>query len=176
MVSILDYFKNSYVLWVYRDYKDVASSNLKKFGLVNGINNLRPIINAEPHNWRSEGVSEEEKDLVFRYFSEDMKPHDAAVLFWYLRNNLFFRLKLDENPRVIMCKYEHLIENPKTVLARIYKICDQQFPGERISKEIHSKSIKKGKDIDISPEIDLVANELLMKLDEAFYKKNPEYS
>lgn len=176
ILELLDYFNNSYALWIYRDYNDVASSDLKEFGLMSGINNLRPIVDLEPYNWRSEGVSEEERNLILRYFSEDMKPHDAAVLFWYLRNNIFFRLKLEANPRVIVCKYEHLIANPEIVLAKIYKICNQEFPGERIFKEIHSKSIGKGKSIDISPEIDLMANELLMRLDEVFYKNNPEYT
>jgi hypothetical protein len=175
ILKLLDFFENSYALWIYRDYKDVASSDIKKFGLMNGINSLRPSILREPKNWRSEGVSEEERNLIKKYFSESMNPYDAAVLFWYLRNNLFYRLNLDENSKVILCKYEYLIANPKAVITKIYKTCNQKFPGERILNEIHLKSFGKGKSIDVSPEIESIANNLLQKFDASFYNKNPEY-
>jgi hypothetical protein len=41
---------------MFRNYESVASSNLKVFGINNGINDLKPIINDDKNNWRSEKV------------------------------------------------------------------------------------------------------------------------
>jgi hypothetical protein len=173
---LLDYFSESKALWVYRDFKDVASSNLIKFGIQNGIKNLRPIVNDDKNNWRSENVTEDERKLICRFFSEEMNPYDAAVLFWILRNNIYFKQKMDKNPRVLICKYEHFIKYPDKVLKDIYGSLNQIFPGDNITKSIHSKSVHKGKDLDISDEIEQLAIDLLNKLDHSFCEKNPQYA
>ncbi len=173
-LKLLNHFKNGKALWVYRHYKDVAASDLKQFGLKNGIRNLR-IINNNTDNWRSENVSDEERQIILRYFSKDMNPYDAAVLFWFLRNNLFFRLGLDINQRVLLCKYQYLVKFPGRVIRDIYKKSEQNFPGDKIYKEIHTGSIKKGKNIPLSPEIEKLAQDLLNRLDKVFNEKNPSF-
>jgi hypothetical protein len=87
---------------MFRGYKDVASSNIKYFGLTNGTNDLIPIVNHEPNNWRSENVSSHVRETILKYFSKDMNPYDAAVLFWFARNSIYFDRELDENPRVML--------------------------------------------------------------------------
>lgn len=174
ILKLLDYFEGSKALWLFRDYKDVAASNLKTFGIRNGINDIRPIVEKHPNNWRSEGVLENTRKIILRHFSEKMNPHDAAVLFWYSRNRLFFDLGLDTNPQVLMCKYEHLIAKPGEVFCNIYKDLGQDFPGEKITKEIHSSSFGKGKDIDLSPAVDKLAKELLEQLDNVYSTKWPD--
>jgi hypothetical protein len=173
ILKLLDYFEGSKALWLFRDYKDVAASNLKLFGMQNGINNLRPIVENQPHNWRSEGVSETTREIILQYFAEEMNPYDAAVLFWLARNRLFFELGLEMNPRVLMCKYEHLTVEPSEVFKNIYQGIGQRFPGESITAEIHSSSLKKGKGIKISPAIDELAKEMLKRLDQAYASKQP---
>ncbi len=170
--KLLDYFENSKALWLYRHYKDVASSNLKNFGVRNGIDDLRPMVKNQPENWRSEKVSEDVRKTVLEHFSEDMNPHDAAALFWYARNSLFFELKLDEHPNVMMCRYEDLVADPLKMVERVYRFVDHDFPGEKIIKEAHRESLGKGKSITLSPEIDLLCKELLEKLDKVYQTKN----
>ncbi|MCB0187535.1 MAG: hypothetical protein KDE31_24875, partial [Caldilineaceae bacterium] len=103
--EILRCFPNARALWLYRHYKDVAASNLQAFGMDNGINDLRPIVRGESQNWRSEGTSAETREQVSKFFHETMNPYDAAALFWYARNRLFFELALDTNERVRLCQY-----------------------------------------------------------------------
>ncbi|QTA91882.1 sulfotransferase family protein [Desulfonema magnum] len=167
-LNLLDYFPNSGALWMYRNYKDVAASNLRRFGLKNGINNLRPVIEKEPHNWRSEHVSEEVRKIVIRYFAEDMNPYDAAALFWFVRNHFFFELKLDQHPRVMMCRYENFVANPLENMQQIYKFLGHDFPGAQILTEVHPSSVGKGKTIKLSPDIELLCEELLEKLNHAW--------
>jgi len=168
VLKLLDYFEGSKSLWLFRDYKDVAASNLKKFGTGNGIKDLRPIVEAQPNNWRSEGVSEETRRIMQQHFSETMNPYDAAVLVWYTRNRIFFDLSLGENPNVFMCKYEHLVAEPGEVFSNIYQELGQDFPGDQITQVIHSSSLRKGKDIELSPAIDELAKDLLERLNESY--------
>ena len=92
-LKLLNYFQGSKALWMYRHYKDVASSNLTLFGIENGINNLRPIVENDSQNWRSENVPENVRKVVFDHFSEDMNPYDAAVR----KDHLFRRSVLTED-------------------------------------------------------------------------------
>jgi hypothetical protein len=150
----------------------VASSNLRLFGIKNGINDLRPIVENQPDNWRAEKVSDNTRKIILKYFSENMNPYDAAVLFWLARNHPLFELGLDKNPDVRVLRYEDLIMSPVESVSDIYGYLGQNFPGNKIIKEIHSYSIKKGRDIELSPEIDQLAHELLDRLDKAYHIKN----
>ena len=150
---------------MYRNYKDAASSDLARFGIKNGVNNIRPIVDNTPENWRSEKVSEQTRKIIVRHFCEKMNPYDAAVLFWFSRNSLFFELGLDTNPNVLMCPYEELVRFPAKVVSATYGILGQNYPGDKIVTKVHSRSISKGKDVQLSPEIDNLAKELLDKLD-----------
>ena len=171
ILQLLDYFDGSKALWIYRDYKGVAASNLKMFGIRNGIDDIRSIAQNEPENWRSEKVSENTRQIILKHFSENMNPYDAAVLFWYARNRLFFDLGLDKMPAVLMCKYEDLVSSPIKVFCNIYSNLGQNFPGEKILQEVFSDSLRKGREIEISPAIEELANELLDQLDEVYLNK-----
>jgi hypothetical protein len=170
-LELLNYFDNSKAMWLYRHYQDVAASNLKLFGIDNGIKNLRPIVANETENWRSQHVSPQVRTIVLKHFSEEMKPYDAAALFWFVRNSLFFELNLKENPRVMMCKYETLVAEPAENVKKIYNFIDCDFPGEKLVAEVKSTSVGRGKRIELSPEIESLCQDLLEKLNEVFIQK-----
>jgi len=166
--ELLDYFSNSTALWMFRNYKGVAASNLKRFGVDNGIKDLRPIVNNEPGNWRSEMVSGHVRETISKFFSDDMNPYDAAVLFWFARNSIFFDLELDKNPKVMMCSYEDFVLDPEKYVRNIYRWAGQTYPGMNITTDVHSNSMKKGKGIELSPEIEQLAIDLNHKLEAAY--------
>ena len=66
--ELLDYFEGSKVLWMYRDYRDVALSNLDHFSHNNGYNNIKPILQNDPDNWRSEKVIRSRSKNYLRIF------------------------------------------------------------------------------------------------------------
>lgn len=162
---LLNEFDNSKAIWIYRNYRDIASSNRIMFGEKNGINDLRPIVNGEVDNWRSEKVTREVKKVVHKFFSKDMTSSDAAVLFWYVRNSLYFDLGLDKNPDVVLCRYEDLVVSPQSVMESIYRRLGRRFPGSRICEGVDSSSLQKGKNLVLAPEIELLSSQLLSKLD-----------
>lgn len=170
--KLLNYFEGSRAVWMYRNCKDVVSSNLKHWGMNNGINNLRAIVRNEPDNWRAENVSEDTKDIVLKHFSENMNPYDAAALFWLARNRLFFELKLDRHPAVKMCKYEDLVTRPESVMRGIYSFLGCPYPAEPITDEVHGESQKKGQDVQLSPEIEQMCKAMLEGLDRVYRSKS----
>jgi len=170
-LRLLDYFENSHALWVYRDYRDVALSNLEHFSRHNGFNNIKPILDNDQTNWRAEHVSDEVRNTVSTHH-QNLKKMDAAVLFWYARNSLYFDLGLDQITNVHMCKYEDLVTHPSKVVKALYERIGQAYPGPAIHKTVHPRSLKRGRDVDLSPEIDQLASNFLDKLDRA-YKMSP---
>ena len=166
--ELLSYFENGLALWMFRHYKDVAQSNVKKFGPQNGINDLRPIVTGERNNWRSEKASPHVRETVARYFSEDMNPYDAAVLFWYARNSIFFDLELDRHPRVMMCSYEDFVLDPEKFVKSVYERLGRPYPAINLAAEVHANSRKKGKDIEVTPEIEQLAADLYQRLERTY--------
>ncbi|RMH01020.1 MAG: hypothetical protein D6706_02585 [Chloroflexi bacterium] len=155
-------------LWMYRHYRAVAVSNLKAFGERNGINDLRPIVQNEPGNWRAEGVSAETRATIARFFAEDMPPLDAAALFWWARNRLFFELGLDMEPRVRLCRYEALGQQPAMVMREIYAFVNRPYPGDHIVRDVHPRAIQRGNTAVLSPEVEALCADLLVRLDRVY--------
>ena len=164
VLDLLEYFKDSKTIWMYRHYKDVALSNLNKWGINNGIKDITPIYNNEPGNWRSENLPNAIRKTIVENYSQDMNPYDAAALFWYVRNSLYFELKLDKNNNVLLCNYDSLVENPKNVFRLIYKFLSNKYPGDKLIRKISIKSIGKGNKVTISPNIGVICNNLYKKL------------
>ena len=168
-VRILSYFPGAKAIWMYRNHKDVASSNLKRFGIRNGIDNLRFIVRNDYQNWRAEHVPDYLREIVVENFSETMNPHDAAALFWFVRNSFFFDLKLDKHPDIIMCRYGDLVTNPFQAISTIYDFIDQPFPNEKLTANVHPLSVGKGKTISLSTKIDRLCADLLVRLENCYH-------
>lgn len=168
IVDLLNYFPGSKSLWMFRGYKQVVSSNLKRWGMRNGINNLRPIVKEETNNWRSQRVSTETRSLICKYFHEDMNPYDAAALFWLARNRLFFELDLQRNPNITLCKYEDLILHPHTTMRKVYAFLGKNYPSDRIVSMVNANSLGSGKEVWLSPDVENLCSNMLDDLDRAY--------
>jgi hypothetical protein len=171
ILQLLDYFHNSKAIWMFRNYRAVALSNTKYFGIQNGIKDLRPIVSNESQDWRSEKVSRHVQETISKYFSEEMNPYEAAVLFWFARNSLYFDLVLHKDPRVLLCSYEDFVLNPEKNVKNIYRHVGQVYPKKNITAAVHSNSRKNGRDIELSPEIENLAQELQNRLETAYRAK-----
>ena len=166
--ELFEHFPQAKAVWMYRHYKDVASSNLKNFGENNGVDDLRPIAQGDPDNWRSSHASPEVQALAKRYFSEDMLSVDAAALFWYARNSLYFDMDLPHDPRVMISRYEDIVHEPPSQLRAIYCFAGRPFPEHIVKHNIQSSSVGKGKHVDLHPEIEEHCKAMLTRLDQAY--------
>ncbi len=144
---------NATAIWIYRNYRDAAASMVKKWGghqkramtsLVNG--ELKP-----PH-WRAERIDSKTLELTKALYSPDMSYHSAALLAWYLRNQIFFDLKLEEREDVIVVKYEDLVKDPSRLFNQVFDYIGCEF-NENLITDVHELSIEKGKDISYPDEL-----------------------
>lgn len=141
VLEILDHIRDSKVIWLFRNYNDVASSNLKKWGIQNGFNNLEPIVRQEKNNWRSEKISEATIRIVREFCNKKLSPHDAAALFWWVRNRIFFERNLEQNQKVLCCSYESLVGDPSNKMRSIYDFVGASYPGDHVIKKINANSV-----------------------------------
>jgi hypothetical protein len=162
--KLLEALENAKVLWMYRDYRDTAVSSINEFGRNAGVNDLTGIIENRDGDWRAEGLSDELREIVSANFSPEMDPHDAAALFWFVRNNWFFELNLDTNARVMICSYENLVAAPATAVKKLYDFIGHTFPGENILPPIHQRSAGRGGGLELSEDIERLCSDLLERL------------
>ncbi len=170
--KILDAFPNSHAIWLYRHYADSSKSNIVKFGSTRGgINNIKPVVdqlfadNNDWTSWKTENVSENTRELIKEYYSDSMSPNDAAALFWYARNVIYFEQGLQNTERVHLLSYEDFIRNPKPFIELIFDKLDLNFNlDDKYFKYIHGSSIGKGEDFLLNENLKIVLTALYHRL------------
>lgn len=107
--------------WVLRDVDSRTRSALAKFGDAN-LKALRSIAAGRGEGlWQAGGLSEKNRRLIESFDYSAMPPADAAALFWFVRNSLFFELGLDRRDDVMALSYGRLVAAPEAVTRQM---CD----------------------------------------------------
>ncbi len=111
-------------IWAYRNYQDRARSAVAKFGAANW-RILRDIAagNADG-SWQGERISDETLALVKGFDFDTLSEFDAAALFWYVRNVLYFELALDERPDVRLVSYDDFVDDADQVMQGVCRFVD----------------------------------------------------
>ncbi len=167
LIHLLDSFPNSKAIWMYRDYRDVVNSNIKRFGAENGFNDLAPIISNEEGNWRNEIVSETTRQIISKYSDEPLSSFDAAALFWYSRNMLFFDQDLQSDRRILLCSYDSFVSSTASATKDIYNFLGLDFSTNILDQRVNAASVKKGNHLELNSRIDSLCQELYKQLEEA---------
>ena len=162
--ALLEAFPEGRAVWMLRHYRSVASSNLRKFGMRNGIDDLRPIVSEERGNWRAENFPEAVRAFIRERFSEDMPPYEAAVLFWYSRNALFFAQGLENHPRVRLCRYRDLVVAPEACTRSLYAWLGRPWPGRYPLRQIRKDARLTPPDFPLAPTVEEAAQTLWERL------------
>ncbi len=172
ILSLLEFFPNSKALWIFRDFRKVAASDIKKWGPQNPISNLKPIITKEPGKWQNENIASETYELVKKYYDDSMNPYDAAAIYWYIRNYLFFQMDLHDNERVYLCSYNNLVLNSRKEMKAIYQFLGKKYPGDHINKDIFQDSLKRKIEIPVAEEIAALCEEMYARLNRTLETKS----
>ena len=151
---------NSRAVWMFRGFESVAVSNVIYFGEDNAERDLRLLLTNDPPNWRAELVPDSVRTVVEERYEPGMNPYDAAALFWWARNRLFFDLGLDERPDVFLCAYEALVAAPVRVMRSIYGFCGVAPPARDTTRRVHSEARNRRTTKAISADVKAVCEEL----------------
>jgi Sulfotransferase domain len=161
---LLDGLPNARAVWMFRGFESVAVSNVTYFGLGNPARDLRLLLTNDPPNWRGEFVPDDVRTALEERYAPDMSPYDAAALFWWARNRIFFDLGLNKRPDVFLCEYEALVVAPRQVIGSIYELCGVEPPARDTTRRIHSESRNRGDSSVIGPEVRTLCEELHERL------------
>jgi hypothetical protein len=140
-------------IWMLRHYRDVAKSNLKRFGTENPHQDLQPFRSGDVLNWRSKGAADETRQTMAELLRLDLTPLDAAALFWWVRNQLYFDQHLWDDERIRILRYERACMCPDEVIRSLSDHIGLSLPPLRI---VHRVSPRKGAaDLeDLNPEVE----------------------
>lgn len=117
-------------LWMWRDPDDRARSEVAKFGEAN-LRALRAIADGTiGGQWQGGRLSPGARELVASFDYDRMDPHTAAALFWYVRNDLYFRLGLDRRDDVLLISYRRMVEDPDAEARRVCAFLDLPYRPE----------------------------------------------
>ena len=161
--ELLDSLPNAHAVWMYRHYRDTAISNLDAFGHDNGFRDLEPILRGDASNWRSEAATPEVRDRITAV-SADIGQADAAALFWYARNSLLYDTGAIDDERVSVRSYDSFVTEPVRTLDDLYATVGLPPPAHRHRETVTPRSIGRGAEIDLCPEIEAMCSELLDRL------------
>lgn len=106
-------------IWVVREVDARARSEVSKFGGSN-LDALRTIAAGHaPRIWQGGGLRPEDVELVRSFDLDALGPEGGAMLFWYLRNSLYFTLGLDRRPDVLLSSYDAFVADPQSAMRRL---------------------------------------------------------
>jgi len=163
--GLMDRFPPANTVWIYRDYRDVANSITASFRSV--PETMRRLAEeGEAAGWWGRGMSDATQAFVQRVMAREPNEHTCAAMLWFIRNRLYFDLGLDRDPRVLVIRYEALVNDPEGVLKRVSDFVGIPFEG-RLAHKIHPRSIGRRPVPEMDAEVHRACEDLLASLDVA---------
>ncbi len=141
-------------VWMLRHYRDVARSNLLRFGLGNAHRDLQPFITGDSLDWHCRGATEETRKRVIELVRNGLEPLDAAALFWWTRNQLYFDQHLSEDERFRILRYERICSSPEDVIQSLSDYIGVSLPVRSTISRIRSQRAKASPVDELDPRIE----------------------
>jgi hypothetical protein len=126
-------------VWMLRHYLPVARSNVNRFGMDNPYRDLQPIRSRDTLDWRYRGTSEETWETVTTLLNRRLTPFDAAALFWWTRNQLYFDQRLGEDDRIRILRYERACNHPGEVIQSLSNHIGLALPSGSIAARVRAQ-------------------------------------
>jgi Sulfotransferase domain len=153
-------------MWAYRSVNGRAQSAVAKFGDAN-LRMLRELAaGGGQDRWEAQRLSADSLQLISSIDWADRSPHDAAAMFWYVRNRLYFELGLAERPDVLLVSYDAMLADPQAEMGRICGFLDLPFAG-RLVAHVEGRRGRCEARLELHPRIRERCDELAARLDTA---------
>jgi Sulfotransferase domain len=145
-------------IWMLRHYPEVARSNVRRFGMDNPYRDLQPIRSRDALDWRYRGMSEETWETVTALLNRSLTPFDAAALFWWTRNQLYFDQRLWEDDRVRILRYERACNQPDEVIRSLSDYIGVALPLGPITSRVRAQPSAEIRELD--PDVEQLCRKL----------------
>lgn len=162
--ELIEAFPRTIAVWMFRDARSVALSNLAAFGRDNGKTDMAPILARDAHDWRSAGASPTTLDRAAALAAHVSEPVEWAALFWWVRNSIFFDQGYDTHPAIFTCAYDDVVGDPVAVMTGLYRAAGVAFPGEHVTSDVDARSVGRHRDLALHPEIGAACDEMFARL------------
>jgi hypothetical protein len=147
-------------VWMLRHYGGVARSNLQRFGENNPYLDLQALCDHDSGDWRSRGASQETRETVIELMHEGLSPLDAAALFWWARNQLYFDQQLWRDERIRIIRYERACNCSQDVARALSDYIEIPLPPASIAAKVRPHSEAVSEVTDLKPEIERLCQKL----------------
>lgn len=159
--ALMSDYPDAKVFFMYRNYRDVVKSHLKYYAHINALEYVKPLFESEKNHWLTENLPNYAKNNIRSFRLKDLSNSDAYALYWYARNSVGIS-QINDNVEIV--NYDKLISQPITEIPRICKFVDVKarptWPSIiRLKEEKRSRY-----QFRISPEIEIICEELSQKL------------
>lgn len=157
--SLLKIAGTAHGIWMLRHYVEVAQSNLKRFGLSNAHKDLEPFLTDDSEDWRCRGASQETRDTVNELMRDGLEPLDAAALFWWTRNQLYFDQNLASNDQIRVLRYERVCDDPEEVIRSLSSYIGLSLPEQSTARRIQRRQVDR-RFVVLHPRVEALCSEL----------------
>jgi hypothetical protein len=163
------------VIWAYRDVDGRARSAVAKFGDTN-LRVLREIAAGRGQDrWEAQGLSDASRALITGFDWDKRTPHEAAAVFWLVRNALYFELGLDGRDDVTLASYEALVDDPEGAMQALCRFLE--FPySARLIAHIDRRARAPRPPLDLDPAIRRLCDDMRERLDTSLEAKSGGHS
>lgn len=164
-------FPDGHFIWLYRDFRDVANSSLRKFD--GATRAVRLVCTGRPGGgWFREGISPRIEKVLRDVYHPRLTEFELACLVWWARNRLVIDSGLIGQAGITLLKYEALVSEPSTLLRWLFQRLDMRYC-ERVERRITSRSIGRHSAPAMDERVLELCRSTLAELDEAFLEQHP---
>ena len=159
-------FPGAHFIWLYRDFRDVANSSLRKFD--HPTRAIKLICEGKPGGgWLQEGVSPFMQETLSSLYCKGLSDFDLSCLVWWVRNKTIVDSGLLESASLSVIKYETLVTKPLEVMPWLFDRMQLPFCG-RITKRMSARSIGRNPYPAMDIDVHDICQAVLDKLDNTF--------
>lgn len=156
---------NGRAVWVFRDPEERARSEVSKFGESNLLA-LRQIADGHGEEiWQGQRLPHASVELVRSFDLEMMTRETAAVLFWVVRNRLWFDLGLDAREDMMLVSYDRFVADPHAEMRRLCAFIDLPYRPV-LCEHVTPRASHGSAALPLDPDVRRLAHGLLARLDE----------
>ena len=168
---LLQDFPDAHCIWIYRDFRDVAHSSLRKFEAPTRA--IRLVCKGEDGGgWFQEGLSPAVAAVLRDVYRPDLPAFDLSCLVWWARNRIILEQGVADAPNVTLLKYETLVTDPEGTLRWLFARTGIPYDA-RVARNIRASSVGRHAPVSMDSAVQGLCEEMMASLDGLFYGMFP---